>query len=144
MRAAHHSDLLELELATRRVPFRKYGGLRFLEAAHVKDYVAVIRVLVNPGDDVSWFRLLRMHGGIGSSNARSLAETLTDRELHWTSVTPTQSRKRPRKRGLPCRRLSKDCRRRSKREAAGSGRGRAKDPSAPRRAMLRRCPAAPG
>jgi hypothetical protein len=48
MRAAHHSDLLELELTARRIPFRKYGGLRFLEAAHVKDYLAAIRVLANP------------------------------------------------------------------------------------------------
>ncbi|HEX4655045.1 MAG TPA: ATP-dependent helicase [Mycobacteriales bacterium] len=78
MRAAHHSDLVELELATRRVPYRKYGGLRFLEAAHVKDFLAAVRVVVNPGDDVSWFRLLRLHDGVGSSSARRLAETLTD------------------------------------------------------------------
>jgi len=78
MRAAHHSDLLELELTTRRVPFHKYGGLKFLEAAHVKDYLAALRVLVNPSDEVSWFRLLRLHDGVGSSHARRLAGVLTE------------------------------------------------------------------
>ena len=78
MRAAHHSDLLELELSTRQVPYRKYGGLRFLEAAHVKDYLAALRLVVNPGDDVAWFRLLRLHDGVGSAHARRLAATLTD------------------------------------------------------------------
>jgi DNA helicase-2/ATP-dependent DNA helicase PcrA len=77
MRAAHHSDLLELELTARRIPFRKYGGLKFLEAAHVKDYLATIRVLINPSDDVSWFRLLRLHQGIGSAHAHRVATTLT-------------------------------------------------------------------
>jgi DNA helicase II / ATP-dependent DNA helicase PcrA len=81
MRAAHHSDLLELELATRQVPFRKYGGLKFLEAAHVKDYVAAVRVVVNPSDEVSWFRLLRLHDGVGSAHARRLAILLTDAAL---------------------------------------------------------------
>ena len=81
MRAAHHSDLLERELSTRQVPYRKYGGLKFLEAAHVKDYLAGLRVVVNPGDDVSWFRLLRLHDGVGSAHARRLAQTLTDASL---------------------------------------------------------------
>ena len=99
MRAAHHSDLLELELATRHVPFRKYGGLKFLEAAHVKDYLAALRVVVNPGDDVSWFRLLRLHDGIGSAHARRLATVLTDssrslidRRAHAIADAPPKAR----------------------------------------------------
>ena len=99
MRAAHHSDLVELELATRRVPYRKYGGLRFLEAAHVKDYLAALRVVVNPSDDVSWFRLLRMHDGIGSASARKLADSLTDpaattevRHAHVVADAPAKAR----------------------------------------------------
>src|SRR6185436_528480 len=47
MRAGHHSDLLEIELTARHIPFRKYGGLRFLEAAHVKDFLAGLRLLDN-------------------------------------------------------------------------------------------------
>jgi DNA helicase-2/ATP-dependent DNA helicase PcrA len=79
VRAAHHSDLIELELTARRVPFRKYGGLRFVEAAHVKDFVAALRVLDNPADDLAWFRLLRMHDDIGPARARQLLGLLAPR-----------------------------------------------------------------
>jgi DNA helicase-2/ATP-dependent DNA helicase PcrA len=76
VRAAHHTDLIELELTARRVPYRKYGGLRFVEAAHVKDFVASVRLLDNPADDIAWFRLLRLHDGIGPARARQLLTTL--------------------------------------------------------------------
>ncbi len=71
-RAGHHSDLLEVELAARNIPFVKYGGLKFMEAAHVKDAVAVLRILENPHDEVSWFRVLQLIEGIGPSGARRL------------------------------------------------------------------------
>jgi DNA helicase-2/ATP-dependent DNA helicase PcrA len=57
-RTGHDSDLLELELTRRGIPFVKYGGLRFLEAAHVKDLIALLRLADNPADEVSWFRVL--------------------------------------------------------------------------------------
>lgn len=79
VRAAHHSDLIELELTARRVPYRKYGGLRYTEASHVKDFVAAVRLIDNPADDVAWFRLLRLHEGIGPARARQLLETLPPR-----------------------------------------------------------------
>jgi DNA helicase-2/ATP-dependent DNA helicase PcrA len=72
VRAAHHSDLIELELTARRVPYRKYGGLRFVEAAHVKDFAAVLRLLDNPADELAWFRLLRLHDGIGPARGRMM------------------------------------------------------------------------
>lgn len=72
VRAAHHSDLLELELSARRVPYRKYGGLRFLEAAHVKDFVSAARLLDNPHDEVAWYRLLRLHDHVGPARALAL------------------------------------------------------------------------
>ena len=56
VRAAHHSALLELELGARRIPYVKYGGLRFIEAAHVKDLLAAFRLADNPDDVVAWFR----------------------------------------------------------------------------------------
>ena len=71
MRAAHHSDLLEVELTARRVPFVKYGGLKFLEAAHVKDFIATVRLLDNPLDEIAWYRLLRLHDGVGPARARA-------------------------------------------------------------------------
>ena len=76
VRAAHHSDVLEIELAARGIPFVKYGGLRFAEAAHVKDFTAAARVVANPADDVAWFRLLRLHEGIGPAHARRIISVL--------------------------------------------------------------------
>lgn len=70
VRAAHHSDLLELELTRRRIPYVKYGGLRFLEAAHVKDLICMFRLADNPRDELSWFRLLQLVDGVGPVKAR--------------------------------------------------------------------------
>jgi len=75
-RAAHHSDLLEVELARRNIPFVKYGGLKFLEAAHVKDVLALLRILDNPLDEVSWFRVLQLLEGVGPAAARRLMTEL--------------------------------------------------------------------
>ena len=52
-RTAHHSDLLEIELGRRNIPFVKYGGLKFLEAAHVKDVLAILRLAENPRDSIA-------------------------------------------------------------------------------------------
>ncbi|HEU4866047.1 MAG TPA: ATP-dependent helicase [Actinomycetota bacterium] len=69
-RAGHHSDVLEIELARRNVPFVKYGGLKFLESAHVKDALAVLRIADNPRDEVSWFRVLQLLDHVGPAGAR--------------------------------------------------------------------------
>jgi len=76
VRAAHHSDLLELELSRRRIPYVKYGGLRFLEAAHVKDLVCLFRLADNPRDELAWFRLLQLLEGVGPVTARRTITTL--------------------------------------------------------------------
>lgn len=89
VRAAHHSDLIEVELAYRKVPYRKYGGLRFLEAAHVKDFVSAARLLESPSDEVAWFRILRLHRSIGPARARSIlraADLTVDLLTHWPQV----------------------------------------------------------
>src|SRR3954471_2052821 len=70
MRTSHDSDLLELELTRRRIPFHKYGGLRYLEAAHVKDFLALLRLADNAADDVAWFRVLQLVEGLGPASAR--------------------------------------------------------------------------
>jgi DNA helicase-2/ATP-dependent DNA helicase PcrA len=75
-RSAHHSDVLEVELRRRGIPFVKYGGLRFLEAAHVRDLVAALRVLDNPRDELAWFRLLQLIEGIGPAGARRMMAAL--------------------------------------------------------------------
>jgi DNA helicase-2/ATP-dependent DNA helicase PcrA len=68
-RAAQHSARLELELTRRSIPFVKFGGLRFLEAAHVKDVLALMRWAQNPRDRVSGFRALQLPAGIGPKTA---------------------------------------------------------------------------
>ncbi|HYM55718.1 MAG TPA: ATP-dependent helicase [Solirubrobacteraceae bacterium] len=75
-RTGHDSDMLELELARRGIPFVKYGGLRYLEAAHVKDLVAALRLTDNPADEVSWFRLLQLLDGVGPARARRVLDAL--------------------------------------------------------------------
>jgi ATP-dependent DNA helicase UvrD/PcrA len=75
-RAGHHSDLLEVELSRRNVPFVKYGGMRFMEAAHVKDLLALLRILENPLDEVGWFRALQLPEGIGPASARRVMSAL--------------------------------------------------------------------
>ncbi len=72
VRSGHHSDLLELELGARNIPFVKYGGLKFLEAAHVKDLVCGLRLVVNPTDELAWVRLLNLLDGVGRVRSRAL------------------------------------------------------------------------
>jgi DNA helicase-2/ATP-dependent DNA helicase PcrA len=75
-RAGYMSADLEIELAARRIPFEKWGGLKFLEAAHVKDVLAFLRVLENPRDEVSWYRVLLLLPGIGDATARSAIQAM--------------------------------------------------------------------
>src|SRR5215211_537392 len=77
-RAGHHSAELEIELARRNIPFVKFGGLRFLEAAHVKDVLSVLRFVENPRDRVAAFRVLQLLPGIGPTTAGRLLDNLRD------------------------------------------------------------------
>jgi DNA helicase-2/ATP-dependent DNA helicase PcrA len=76
IRSSHHSDALEVELARRNIPFVKYGGLKFLEAAHVKDVLCVLRWVENPQDSVAAFRVLQLLPGIGPRLARRALDRL--------------------------------------------------------------------
>jgi DNA helicase II / ATP-dependent DNA helicase PcrA len=77
-RASHHSDALEVELARRDVPFVKFGGLKFLEAAHVKDTLCLLRWSENLRDRAAAFRVLQLLPGVGPSSAqRATAELAT-------------------------------------------------------------------
>ncbi|OAI51245.1 ATP-dependent DNA helicase [Betaproteobacteria bacterium SCGC AG-212-J23] len=70
-RSSHHSDVLELELVRRNIPYVKYGGLKFLEAAHVKDLLAVLRWADNPKNRVAAWRTLQLLPGVGPATAAS-------------------------------------------------------------------------
>ncbi|MDQ6690309.1 MAG: ATP-dependent helicase [Gemmatimonadota bacterium] len=75
-RAGYMSADLEIELTNRKIPFEKWGGLKFLEAAHVKDVLAFLRILENPRDEVSWYRLLLLLPGIGDATARAAIDSM--------------------------------------------------------------------
>ncbi|ANT50904.1 ATP-dependent helicase [Mesorhizobium amorphae] len=75
-RASHHSGPLEIELTRRNIPFVKFGGLKFLDAAHVKDMLAMLRFAENPRDRVAGFRVLQLLPGIGPSAASQIVEAM--------------------------------------------------------------------
>ena len=78
-RAGYMSADLEIELTNRKIPFEKWGGLKFLEAAHVKDVLAFLRLLENPRDEVSWYRVLLLLPGFGEVTARAAVERIAAR-----------------------------------------------------------------
>ncbi|MGV1915650.1 ATP-dependent helicase [Rhizobium sp. 22-785-1] len=75
-RTSSHSSTLEVELTRRNIPFVKFGGLKFLDSAHVKDMLAVLRFAQNPRDRVAGFRLLQMLPGIGPKTAGTILDTI--------------------------------------------------------------------
>jgi len=78
-RSAHHSDVLEVEFVKRNIPFVKYGGLKFLEAAHVKDLMSVLRWADNPRNAVAGFRVLKLLPGFGPAHAKQALDHLEAR-----------------------------------------------------------------
>jgi superfamily I DNA/RNA helicase len=77
-RASHHSGPLEIELTRRKIPFVKFGGLKFLEAAHIKDVLAFLRWAENPRDRVSGFRVRQLLPGVGPATAARLLDRLAE------------------------------------------------------------------
>jgi DNA helicase-2/ATP-dependent DNA helicase PcrA len=84
-RTGAHSDVLEIELAKRKIPFVKYGGLKFLEAAHVKDLLAVLRWADNPHNRLAGFRVLQFMPGMGPANAKLALDHFVANNYLWNS-----------------------------------------------------------
>jgi DNA helicase-2/ATP-dependent DNA helicase PcrA len=87
-RTSSHSDILEVELAKRKIPFVKFGGLKFLEAGHIKDVMAILRWADNPRNTLAAFRTLQLLPGMGPVNARKAIDHL---EAQGGSFTALQS-----------------------------------------------------
>jgi DNA helicase II / ATP-dependent DNA helicase PcrA len=85
-RSSHHSDGLELELARRNIPYVKYGGLKFLEAAHVKDLLAVLRWADNPRNRVAAFRALQLQQGVGPGTAQRMFVKFEASGFMWAAI----------------------------------------------------------
>src|SRR5574338_1410695 len=75
-RSSFFSFDLELELAKANIPFQKFGGMKFVETAHVKDVMAFLRIVVNPKDVVNWYRVLLLHEGVGPKTAQRVLDEL--------------------------------------------------------------------
>ncbi|EMF70288.1 UvrD/REP helicase N-terminal domain protein [Leptospira interrogans serovar Canicola str. LT1962] len=75
-RAGWNSNQLELVLAKRNIPFVKFGGKKFIETAHIKDLLSLLKLLVNPLDSVSWIRTLKLIPGIGNAKANSILDKI--------------------------------------------------------------------
>jgi DNA helicase II / ATP-dependent DNA helicase PcrA len=77
-RTSSHSGPLEIELTRRNIPFVKFGGLKFLDAAHVKDMLALLRLVENPRDRVAGFRILNLLPGVGPSSAQRVLDRMAE------------------------------------------------------------------
>ena len=75
-RTSHHSGSLEIELVRRNIPFVKFGGLKFLDAAHIKDILALLRFVENPRDQIAGFRLMQILPGVGPASAQHVLNTM--------------------------------------------------------------------
>ena len=71
-RAGHHSFNLEVSLQKQDIPFKKYGGRRFVEGAHIKDFLSYLKVAHNPKDVLAWERILKLLEGLGPKRAQEI------------------------------------------------------------------------
>jgi DNA helicase-2/ATP-dependent DNA helicase PcrA len=116
-RAPHHSAPLEVELIRRNIPFVKFGGLKFLEAAHIKDVLAFLRWAENPRDRVAGFRAIQLLPGVGPATATRVLDHIAGQadamrgldgfippaaaRDHWPAFVETIRRVRDRLPGWP-------------------------------------------
>ncbi len=92
-RAAWHSNELEVELSSRDLAFQKFGGLKFVESAHVKDVMAILRVIRNHRDTVSWHRALLMMEGVGPKTALDISKLIIKCGGHEEALKVPKSKK---------------------------------------------------
>ena len=77
-RSSFFSFDLEIELSKANIPFMKFGGMKFIETAHIKDMLAFLRIAANPKDVVSWYRVLLLHEGVGPKTAQKILDDLAN------------------------------------------------------------------
>lgn len=91
-RSARMTYNLEIELAKKSIPYRKYGGLKFIETAHIKDVIAYLRVILNPNDVISINRILLLLKGIGAQTAMKLLPVVSGENIQPDKLMlPTKS-----------------------------------------------------
>ncbi len=94
-RSGWHSNELEIELNNHHIPYVKYGGLKFVASAHVKDMTSLLRVVSNPSDAIGWHRILRLHDGIGAKTAGDITREIVDNKTGFKGlVSPVYAGKK--------------------------------------------------
>ena len=91
-RAGFHSFDLEIELGREGITFIKYGGFKFMESAHMKDVLAYLRILANPYDRISWYRILLLLDKIGPKTAESIYKTVLNENAGYTGILAVKPR----------------------------------------------------
>jgi DNA helicase-2/ATP-dependent DNA helicase PcrA len=86
-RTASHSNHLEVELARRNIPFVKFGGLKFLDTAHVKDVLAVLRWAENPRDRIAGSRVLNLLPGVGPAHAKRVLDAMAAAPMPFAALS---------------------------------------------------------
>ena len=89
-RASFHSFDLEIELAREGIPFVKVGGFKFVESAHIKDVLAHLKVLFNPYDRISWYRILLLLDNIGPKTALDIYEKILAEKSGYAGFVKTK------------------------------------------------------
>lgn len=90
-RSARMTYNLEIELAKKGIPYKKFGGMKFIETAHVKDIIAYLRVILNPSDVISYMRILLLLDGIGAQSANRLLPVLTENKYNSEIKLPVKN-----------------------------------------------------
>ncbi|MGF1277859.1 ATP-dependent helicase [Acetobacter pasteurianus] len=93
-RASHHSGTLEVELTRRNIPFVKFGGLKFLDSAHVKDVLALLRFAQNPRDRIAGFRVLQLLPGVGPTSARRVLDIMGEKAYPFEALKEVKAPQR--------------------------------------------------
>ena len=91
-RSSYHAFDLEIELNKSNIPYVKFGGMKFIETAHIKDLISYMRLLFNPKDVVAWQRVLMLIEGVGPATTRKIIENISDNKLNinnYKDVLPT-------------------------------------------------------
>jgi DNA helicase-2/ATP-dependent DNA helicase PcrA len=98
-RSHYQSMDLQMELTRRRIPYEVRSGLRFFEQAHIKDIVSYLRAILNPMDEISWTRILKLTPGIGNVTARNIWKAISEKEHPLETVMSGEILKMVPKRG---------------------------------------------
>jgi DNA helicase-2/ATP-dependent DNA helicase PcrA len=80
-RSSYHSFDLEIDLNKSNIPYIKFGGMKFIETAHIKDMISYMKLLFNPKDVVAWQRVLMLIDGVGPATARKIISSIAEGQL---------------------------------------------------------------